>query len=153
MNEPILFAYDGSDEARAAIREAGRQLRKGRPAIVLTVWQPAVATAFAGGPAPDGLNETAEEAARRVAHEGARLAREAGFEAEPVAEMGDPIWRFIVDAAEAIDASIVVLGSHGRTGITLALQGSIAAATARHTERPVLIAHFATRAAANEERQ
>jgi nucleotide-binding universal stress UspA family protein len=57
--------------------------------------------------------------------------------------MGDPIWRSIVDTADERDASIVVLGSHGRTGIGLALQGSVAAATARHTERPVLIAHFA----------
>jgi nucleotide-binding universal stress UspA family protein len=147
MARPILFAYDGSEHAQAAIREAGRQLRNGRPAIVLTVWQPVV-TAPLGGPGVpavgvDGMYETTEEAARRIAHEGAALAREAGFHAEPVAEMGDPIWRRIVDTAEQRDASIVVLGSHGRTGISLALQGSVAEAATRHTDRPVLIAHFA----------
>jgi hypothetical protein len=35
---PVLFAYDGSDQAKAAIREAGQQLSPGRKAIVLTVW-------------------------------------------------------------------------------------------------------------------
>ena len=39
-NGPVVFAYDGSDLAKAAIAEAGRQLRPSRPALVLTVWQP-----------------------------------------------------------------------------------------------------------------
>ena len=37
---PVLFAYDGSDLARLAIEEAGRQLEPGRDAVVLTVWRP-----------------------------------------------------------------------------------------------------------------
>ena len=39
-NGPVVFAYDGSDLAKAAIAEAGRQLRPSRQALVLTVWQP-----------------------------------------------------------------------------------------------------------------
>jgi nucleotide-binding universal stress UspA family protein len=46
-----------------------------------------------------------------------------------------------VDTAEEHDAGIVVMGSHGRTGIPLVLLGSVAEATARHSARPVLIAH------------
>jgi nucleotide-binding universal stress UspA family protein len=34
-----------------------------------------------------------------------------------------------------------VLGSHGRTGVGLVLMGSVAAAVARHTNRPVMIVH------------
>ena len=37
---PVLFAYDGSDLARLAIEEAGRQLEPGRDAVVLTIWRP-----------------------------------------------------------------------------------------------------------------
>jgi hypothetical protein len=37
---PVLFAYDGSDLAGNAITEAGRQLRAGRDALVLTIWEP-----------------------------------------------------------------------------------------------------------------
>jgi hypothetical protein len=37
---PIVFAYDGSELAKLAIDEAGRQLPPGRDALVLTVWQP-----------------------------------------------------------------------------------------------------------------
>ena len=37
---PVVFAYDGSDLAKLAIDEAGRQLAPGRDALVLTVWHP-----------------------------------------------------------------------------------------------------------------
>jgi nucleotide-binding universal stress UspA family protein len=48
-----------------------------------------------------------------------------------------------VEAADEHDAGIIVMGSHGRTGARLVLLGSVAAAVARHTERPVLIVHAA----------
>ena len=139
----ILFAYDGSEESKEAIRQAGHQLRKGRRAIVLTVWP-----RFAGVPymgraaiAGAGFPERHERDAQQLAREGAALAREEGFDAEPIAEEGDPIWERIVETAETHDADIIVMGSHGRTGLSLVLVGSVAGATARHTERPVLIAH------------
>ena len=47
-DHPILIAYDGSDYAKAAIKQAGEQLRNGRRAIVLTVWQPYSAAGFVG---------------------------------------------------------------------------------------------------------
>jgi nucleotide-binding universal stress UspA family protein len=79
--------------------------------------------------------------ATKIADEGTRLARSVGFDAWPQVETGEPVWRTIVDVADAHDAGIVVLGSHGRTGIGLVLMGSVASAVARHTQRPVLIVH------------
>jgi nucleotide-binding universal stress UspA family protein len=142
---PILFAYDGSDQAKAAIRQAGEQLRNGRRAVVLTVWRPLAGIPFVAAPGVPGAGyqEMVERDAQRVAREGAELARETGFDAEPRAEQGDPVWEQIVEAAEETGAGVIVMGSHGRTGISLVLLGSVAAATARHTERPVLIAHSA----------
>jgi nucleotide-binding universal stress UspA family protein len=90
---------------------------------------------------PPGLEDGIRDEARKVAEEGAALARQSGFEAEAVVERGDPIWQRIVESAEEHDASIIVMGSHGRTGIGLVLMGSVAAATTRHTDRPVVIAH------------
>src|SRR3954467_3635802 len=117
---PVLIAYDGSEYAKAAIEQAGEQLRDGRRAIVLTVWQPFGATGFAGAPMvpPVGVEEGFEREARRVAEEGAGLARRAGFAAEPVVERGDPVWQRIVESADEHGASILVMGSHGRTGIS-----------------------------------
>ena len=142
-NQPILIAYDGSDYAKAAIKQASEQLRDGRRAIVLTVWRPYSAAGFVGAPGvpPVGLDEDIERDARRVAEEGARLARTAGFDAESIAERGDPTWERIVQSADEHDAGIVVMGSHWRTGISRVLLGSVAGAAASHTARPVLIAH------------
>jgi nucleotide-binding universal stress UspA family protein len=141
-NRPILIAYDGSEFAKAAIRQAAEQLQNGRRAIVLTVWQPYGGPFVGvGGVVPEELAEEVESDARRMAEEGAGLAREVGFDAYPVAESDDSIWRRIVESADERDASIVVMGSHGRTGIAHALIGSVAERVARHTERPVLIAH------------
>ena len=138
----VLFAYDGSDAAKASIREAARQLGAGRQAIVLSVWQPLRALAFSGvATVPRDFEAGFESQAADVAREGAELARSVGFAATPATEVGEPIWRAIVEAADAHDAGIVVLGSHGRTGIGFVLMGSVAAAVARHTERPVMIVH------------
>jgi nucleotide-binding universal stress UspA family protein len=141
---PVLFAYDGSDFAKAAIDVAARELGPGRQAIVVTVWQPLEALPF-GGLAMPTTNEDVDkglgEEAMKVAEEGAELAKAAGFEAAAVTERGTPTWRLIVEAAEQKDASLIVLGSHGRTGITELTLGSVAGAVASHSRRAVLIAH------------
>jgi nucleotide-binding universal stress UspA family protein len=138
---PILFAYDGSEQAKNAIREAGRQLVDGRKAIVLTVWQPLAAVPFAGISSTPDVEAGIEAEARTVAEEGARLAGSVGFTASALAQDGSPIWNSIVTAADEHEAGIVVMGSHGRTGLDFVLMGSVAAAVARHSDRPVLIVH------------
>jgi nucleotide-binding universal stress UspA family protein len=146
---PVLFAYDGFEDAKAAIRQAGRQFRSNRSAIVLTVWEPFASMPFASTPStPGGLEQGIEREARRVADEGARLARTCGFDAQSVAERGDSIWQRIVQSAEEHDASVVVLGAHGRTATQLMASGSVARAAAEHTARPVLIVHAPPRRAA-----
>jgi nucleotide-binding universal stress UspA family protein len=139
-DSPVLFAYDGSDHAKAAIEQAGRQLRTGRAALVLTVWQPLESIPFAQSAViPDEVAETMGEAARETAAEGVELANAAGFDAQPLVEVGSPVWERIVHAADENDAAVVVLGSHGRSGVSYAAMGSVATAVAHHTKRPVLI--------------
>jgi nucleotide-binding universal stress UspA family protein len=74
---PILIAYDGSDHAKDAIAQAGRQLRGDRPVIVLTVWEPLDAVPFWGVPLatmPDEMTEQVIAQAEAVAAEGVALA-------------------------------------------------------------------------------
>jgi nucleotide-binding universal stress UspA family protein len=44
----------------------------------------------------------------------------------------------ILDTAESIDADLIVMGTHGRTGWRRALLGSIAEKVVHHADRPVL---------------
>ncbi len=145
---PVLIAYDGSEFAKVAIAEAARQLGAGRTAIVLTVSEPLERIPFlgAGGVPLDstsvkGILDAANQGAQKVAEEGVQLARDAGLEAEPLVVTGGPIWNRIVEAADQLGASLIVIGSRGRSGLTYAVLGSVAAAVAQHSKRSVLIVH------------
>ena len=140
---PVLFAYDGSELAKLAIEEAGRQLTPGREALVLTVWQPfdvgfvpTVALQFNAAEIAD-----VRDAAQRTAAEGVSLAKAAGFTARGLEAEIAPTWKGIVHVADEHDASLIVLGSHGRTGLAGVLLGSVAEAVAAHSRRSVLIVH------------
>jgi nucleotide-binding universal stress UspA family protein len=140
---PVVFAYDGSELAKLAIDEAGRQLGSGRDALVACVWQPF----DVGFVPPGGLNFNAAQAtevrkaAEHTAAEGASLAEAAGVRARSQAIEAAPAWKAIVDVADEHDASAIVLGSHGRSGIADVLLGSVAGAVAAHSKRTVLISH------------
>jgi nucleotide-binding universal stress UspA family protein len=140
---PVVFAYDGSDLSKLAIDEAGRQLGPGRDALVLTVWQPfdvgfvpAVALRINAAEVAD-----VRHAALQTAADGASLAKAAGFRARGAEIEFGPTWKGLVHAADEHDASLIVLGSHGRTGLAGVLLGSVAEAVAAHSRRSVLIVH------------
>jgi nucleotide-binding universal stress UspA family protein len=136
---PVLFAYDGSELAAHAIDEAGRLLDTSRAALVVTLWQP-----FDVGfsPVPGTTFDAADihevlRAAEQTAEQGAQRARAAGFDARAVAVEAAPTWKALVELA----AGVIVLGSHGRSGLGGVLLGSVATSTATHTRRSVLIVH------------
>jgi nucleotide-binding universal stress UspA family protein len=153
---PVLIGYDGSEHAKAAIRETARHLRPGRHAIVLTVWHPYEALPVAGAPtlAPaEDILARIEKQALAIAEEGARLASSAGFDAIPLAEPGHPASRRILEAADEYNASIVVLGSHGRANLASDPIGSVAASVVQQAKRPVLVIHAPARAVEERERR
>jgi nucleotide-binding universal stress UspA family protein len=150
---PILIAYDGSDPARAAVRQAGA-LFAPRRAIVLTVWEPGLSE-FMLVPDPSGMGTTmlpydpsvareveraGEDHARDIAGDGVALAREVGLEAEPlavedIAEASD----VIVAQAEEHDAAAIVIGSRGLKGLKSKLLGSTSTGVLHRTSRPVVV--------------
>jgi nucleotide-binding universal stress UspA family protein len=140
---PVVFAYDGSELAKLAIGEAARQLVPARDALVLTVWHPFdVGFVPVGGVEFDAAQiSDVRAAAEQTAAEGASLAQAAGFNAQSAAAEAAPAWKGIVTVAEERDSSLIVLGSHGRTGLASALIGSVAEAVAAHSRRSVLIIH------------
>ena len=140
---PVVFAYDGSELAKHAIGEAGRLLEAGGEALVVTVWQPF----DVGFLPPAGLQLDAAQiadvrtAAAQTAADGAALAQAAGFHAHSAEIERSPTWKGIAELADAHDARLIVLGSHGRSGLAGALVGSVAGTVAAHSRRSVLIVH------------
>jgi nucleotide-binding universal stress UspA family protein len=141
MAGAVIFAYDGSDLAKAAIAAAGRELAPGRDAFVVTVWQPVNVGFVASLPVRAQQAEEVGRAAKLTANEGATLADAAGFNARGLAVEAAPTWQGIVEAADEHDASLIVLGSHGHTGLGSVLMGSVATAVTHHSKRAVLIVH------------
>lgn len=142
----ILIAYDGSDNARAAVACAGR-LFPGRKAVVLTVWEPVAMTAAM---APAGImmpiaqagveDEAIRQAMTDLSRQGAELAREAGLDADPRCDVDTAaIWGTIVDVADELDAEVIVTGSRGLGGVRSLLLGSTSTRILHHAKRPVLV--------------
>jgi nucleotide-binding universal stress UspA family protein len=140
---PALFAYDGSELAKLAIEQAGHQLAPGRDALVVCVWQ----TGDVGFvlPAERHINAAQAtevcQAAEDTAAYGASLAQKAGFQAQSMAIAAAPTWKGIVEVAKEREASLIVLGSHRRSGLVGHVLGSVTAAVVAHWGASVLIVH------------
>jgi nucleotide-binding universal stress UspA family protein len=147
---PVLLAYDGSELAAQAVKEAGAQLAAGPRAVdgryavdalVLCVWQPVDVGFIPSSQRHFDPASAAEvkQAAEETAAYGASLAAEAGFHSHSLAIEASPIWQGIIQAAQEHHASLIVLGSHHRSGLTGHLIGSVAAEVSAHSHSPVLI--------------
>jgi nucleotide-binding universal stress UspA family protein len=144
----ILICYDGSDDAKAAIKHIGA-LMPGVSATVLTVWEPFSSVA-SGSPkgrlSPlavitnvDDANDRMQAEARDVAAEGTQLANDAGLKAEPATdEQGESVAEAILSGADRLDADVIVLGSRGQ-GRLSSLLGSVSHRVLQHADRPVLV--------------
>jgi nucleotide-binding universal stress UspA family protein len=140
---PVLFAYDGSDLAKQAIENAGREIATGRDALVLCVWQPAdVGFLPVSGRHFDADQATeVRQAAEETAAYGASLATTHGFRATSLAVEAAPTWQGIVETAATHRASLIVLGSHRRSGLIGHFHGSVAAAVIAHATSSVFVVH------------
>jgi nucleotide-binding universal stress UspA family protein len=150
MPGPILFCYDGSDGSRAAIADVAGLLDPTTGAVVLTAWEPTALILARSAPfGPVEVTEDAETEADAVeakyaaeaAEEGAKRARDAGWEATARAERAEEgLAQLIVAVADEIDASLIVCGSRGRGPIKAAVLGSVSHALVNEAKRPVLVA-------------
>jgi nucleotide-binding universal stress UspA family protein len=149
---PVLIAYDGSEVSRAAVRHAA-ELFAGRPAVLATVWEPGLAAVTVGLPDSIGMGalppdpETVEavdrverEHAATVADDGAEFARSVGLAAEPHAVPDEfDVADTLIDIARERGAAVVVVGSHGISGLRSRVLGSVSRKLIEHCDRPVLV--------------
>lgn len=107
------------------------------------MWQPADVGFVAPSEQHFDAGEAAEvkKAAEQVAAQGAALAEAAGFRSQSIAVWAAPTWKGIVETAEEHKASLIVIGSHRRSGLAGRLIGSVAAAVVAHSPRSVLVVH------------
>jgi nucleotide-binding universal stress UspA family protein len=154
MGGPILIGYDGSPASRHAVSEAGALLA-GHPALVVVVWKQGIAFELQELPTVAGLpgapvdvrtaleiEDALYERSRRLAEQGAQIAREAGFQAESLVvadEVDVTIAETLVKMARERDAQAIVVGAHGHGRMSEILLGSTSRDVIRRATCPVVV--------------
>jgi nucleotide-binding universal stress UspA family protein len=142
----ILYATDGSRDAREALQllqalplPAGTEVR-----VLSVITEPAAIIGpnadmvLPGITALEEVRVAERNAAAQAVDEAARALAREGVEVTTSVVEGDPP-REIIAAADEWDATVVVVGSKGLTGLDAVLLGSVARNVAKHCRRPVLI--------------
>lgn len=136
MMDTILIPTDGSKVARCALGlVADLAKSSGARVVVVAVVEPESFDA-----APDQqLVDSMEEYLHQVVHEDVATLEALGVDAAGRVSCGPRAWRAILDVAAEEHADLVVMGSHGRTGIVRTALGSVADQVVRHARIPVTV--------------
>src|SRR5512139_1289242 len=143
MYKRILVAVDGSPTARVALQEAiklGKELQaQFRVVHVVDL----VALDWMDGGDIGDVTEAIRQAGLQVFEKAEEELRKAGMSAEmkllEIETRGHHIAEMLVNEAAAWSADLLVIGSHGRRGVSRLLLGSVAEGVAREAAIPVLI--------------
>ena len=143
MFKRILVTLDGSDLAQQALEPAFEIARKfGGEVILLRVAiaepQLVALPAFGEAPLPDYALQRDREEAEAYLH-GLKLewySRGAPIHTEIIT--GNPA-EMILDVAEVDEADLIVMSTHGRSGLSRLIYGSVAESVLRGARAPVLL--------------
>jgi nucleotide-binding universal stress UspA family protein len=138
--EHVLCPSDFTDPARYATALAASFVRRGGARIALLhVYEPPVT--YANEPfAPAVTLELDRRAAAQLQQTTAELRREVDVAVEPRLRVGSAGAEILHALDEDRTIDLVVMGSHGRTGIKRVLLGSVAEKVVRHARCPVVVA-------------
>ncbi|MFN7972535.1 MAG: universal stress protein [Acidobacteriota bacterium] len=143
MYEAILLPLDGSELSERAIPHAAAVARRfDSRLVVLRVVVPIIGPGdLAYGPNPytyQSLLEAETRAAQEYVARKAEELRAQGLRAEGVCRTGEPATS-IVDFAAESDAKLVVIATHGRSGVARWVFGSVATRVLQGAQVPVLL--------------
>lgn len=133
--ERMLVPTDGSENAALAV-DLGTELARdvGGTLHVLSV----VEEGGIGMDIRSAFRDELTDTARTTVEEIASDARDAGVADVIAAHEVGPVWRTIVNYVEEEDIDLVVMGTHGRSGLDRVLLGSVTERVVRATPVPVL---------------
>jgi len=139
----IMIGVDDSPHSRAAVEFVRRMTwPKESRVLVVSAVRPVVAVyaeAYTGAsPYVDPMNEDLVRFHQEIASGTERDLQSAGLRTEARIVHGDPRTA-LVEAARSERADLLVVGSHGRTGMAKLLMGSVASYVVAHAPCSVLV--------------
>lgn len=139
----IVVAIDGSSTSKMALREAIK-LAKDQQSVLRIVYVVDVVTLAAESPYElVEYEDSVRRAGDRVLKQAAAAARKAGIEAETarleVQKIQDRVADEIARNAKGWRADLIVVGTHGRRGLSRLFIGSVAESLVRVSPVPVLL--------------
>lgn len=142
MFKHILVPVDGSATAQIAVQKSiGLAQAFGSCVTAIFVIDPypfsGIGTDFAYGQSEYLSAATAEANAAIKATK--TVFEKAGVPVDTLVVESHAAWRGVVDAAESMQADLIVMGSHGRSGLEKLVLGSVTQAVLSHTKLPVLV--------------
>ena len=135
MFETIVWATDGSELADRALDHV-RTLAEVHGSRIVAVHANELLTGRFGGAA---LLADEPDVQEKIAGQVEEL-RADGFDARLEVRSGSQdVAKLVASAANDVHADLIVVGTHGRGGVTSALMGSVARALCHASRRPVLV--------------
>ncbi len=139
----IVLGFDDSPHAQSALQWICRQRwpEGTRVVVVSAVRAPLTVYAEVYAPALPYPNDVVDDMTKHhheLADRACAEARQAGLATEPRVLQGDPR-EVLVDVARSEGAELVVVGSHGRTGLAKLVLGSVAAHVVAHAPCSVMV--------------
>lgn len=143
MFDRILIPTDGSDPTKSAVEMALNlaEVHDATLNVLYIVDQPTSVSGMGEGFAGlDDLLDALEERGQQATKAIIKQAKERNIETTAAVRRGNP-HDDILSYAEDNDIDVIVMGTHGRTGVKRALLGSVTENVVRHSEIPVLTVH------------
>jgi len=135
MYKNIVLAYDGSKFSNKALQEAISIAKSsGGSLLILSIVD--ITDEFESE-AP-GLTDKMTEKLLKLAQKALTKAVDAKVKAKVEVHVGDA-YEMIVDISRKKKADIIVMGSHGKTGLTRLLMGSVTSRVIGHAPCSVLV--------------
>ena len=138
----VLVAIDDSPQASAALDLAiSLSHDLGASLAIVHCVDPAIVAAAAGSEGAAVVEielDELETAGKELLETASRRAKAAGLDVTAIMRNGDPA-PTIVDTARHSDCDLIVLGTHGRHGMTRLFLGSCAESVLRQSPVPVLV--------------
>jgi nucleotide-binding universal stress UspA family protein len=134
--ERILVGLDGSEHSEKALDQALSMARICNSTLFVISVVDLYPEVMAKAP---GLEEKMSIEARETLERAKQAAEKENITCETIVHIGGPAYEFIIQEAKEKNVDLIVVGTHGRTGLKRLIMGSVAERVIGHAPCPVMV--------------